>query len=60
MTEKLTQRPEWKTLEDHYHQIEHLHLRDLFKNDEQRGKTFSMTSGDLFLDYSKNRVTSET
>lgn len=57
---RLTERMEWRTLQEHYRKIKDLHLRDLFVEDQKRGERFSLTSGDLFLDYSKNRVTAET
>lgn len=56
----LSERPEWTALNDHWKQMENVHLRDLFVDDPQRAETFSMTAGDLMLDYSKNRMTSET
>jgi glucose-6-phosphate isomerase len=36
------------------------HLRDLFSVDPDRFQRFSLTLGDLTLDYSKNRIVSET
>ena len=38
----------------------HVHLRELFADDAQRGTDFAMTAGDLYFDYSKHRVTAET
>src|SRR4051794_18948750 len=37
-----------------------VHLRQLFADDVSRGETFTASAGDLFLDYSKNRITAET
>jgi len=37
-----------------------LHLRELFEADPDRGTTMAVEAGDLYLDYSKNRVTAET
>jgi glucose-6-phosphate isomerase len=56
----LTQRPAWKALEDHYQQVRDLHLRQLFSEDAQRGEKFTLEAIGIYLDYSKNRVTSET
>lgn len=56
----LTQRPEWKALEEHYRTIRDTHLRTLFHDDPQRGAHFALDAIGLYLDYSKNRVTSET
>ena len=52
--------PEWKALGEHHAQIRDAHLRDLFADDASRGTTFVVELGDLYLDYSKNRITAET
>ncbi|MES2765921.1 MAG: glucose-6-phosphate isomerase, partial [Bacteroidota bacterium] len=57
---KLTQLPAWKSLENHFKSVEPLHMRDLFKNDPERFKKFSVRFNDIFLDFSKNRITDET
>ncbi len=44
----------------HARETKGLHLRDLFAEDPGRAGAFSLEAGDLFLDYSKNRVTAET
>ncbi|MFH1037909.1 MAG: glucose-6-phosphate isomerase [PVC group bacterium] len=56
----LTELPQWKDLEKHYRKIRGLHLRSLFRDDPDRVARFSLTAGDLFLDYSRNRITEET
>ena len=56
----LTERPEWQALREHYDVVKDLTMRSLFEGDPARLSRFSMTAGDLFLDYSKNRVTEET
>ncbi len=56
----LTQRPEWKALEEHYARMRGIHLRELFAQDAQRGERFALEAAGLYLDYSKNRVTDET
>lgn len=35
-------------------------MRDLFSQDPERFEKFSLRTGDILLDYSKNRITSET
>ena len=55
----LTNLPEWKNLQEHFETIKDTHLRDLFA-DSNRADTFSLQVGDIYLDYSKNRITSET
>ncbi len=47
-------------LKDHRATLEETHLRDLFAGDPQRFEQFSLTLGDLTLDYSKNRITGQT
>jgi glucose-6-phosphate isomerase len=56
----LTQLPEWRALEGHHQEIEHLHLRTLFDRDSRRGERMSVEAEGIFLDYSKNRLTDET
>jgi glucose-6-phosphate isomerase len=51
---------EWKALGEHHAQVGELHLRDLFGDDPERGTRFGVEFGDLYLDYSKNRITAET
>ena len=52
--------PEWKALQFHHKEIKSFHLRDLFQQHPERAEKFSLEVCDLFLDYSKNRITSET
>jgi glucose-6-phosphate isomerase len=52
--------PEWEALLAHYEAHRGDHLRQLFAADADRGTTLVTTAGDLFLDYSKNRLTAET
>ena len=56
----LVESPAWKALSSHYQTIEPLHMRDLFAQDPERFEKFSISFGDLLLDYSKNRVTEKT
>src|SRR5579885_2196858 len=56
----LTQRPEWRALEDHYQATRTIHLRTLFADDPQRGERFALEAVGVYLDYSKNRITAET
>jgi glucose-6-phosphate isomerase len=57
---RINETPEWKALEAHFLVHRRDHLRDLFATDPDRGTTLTAEAGDLFLDYSKNRVTDET
>jgi glucose-6-phosphate isomerase len=56
----LTGRPAWKALEAHFDKVRDLHLRKLFADDRERGERFGIEDVGLYLDYSKNRITSET
>src|SRR5205814_4142279 len=56
----LSERPAWKALQAHYQQIQGKHLKQLFADDPARGERFTLETGGIFLDYSKNRITDET
>jgi glucose-6-phosphate isomerase len=51
---------EWAALQRHYEEIRPVHLRTLFAEDPGRGEAMTVEAGDLFLDFSKNRITAET
>ncbi len=57
---KLTDSAEWKALEEHFKSMSQVHMRDLFKDDPERFKQFTVGLNDILLDYSKNRITGET
>ena len=50
----------WKLLESHVTDIRDQQIRELFEADPHRFRDFSIRWGDFLLDYSKNRITSET
>ena len=56
----LTRRPAWKALSAHFKKIGSTHLRQLFAEDPKRGQRLTAEADGLFLDYSKNRLTTET
>jgi glucose-6-phosphate isomerase len=56
----LTERSQWKALLEHYDRIKDVHLRDLFHEDPDRGRRMALEACDLYLDFSKNRLTDET
>jgi len=56
----ITESPEWRALAAHFDEVREVHLRDLFAADPQRGDRLSVEAADVYLDYSKNRVTDET
>jgi glucose-6-phosphate isomerase len=65
-TLKAAQRPDitassaWNALQRHHDQIATKHLRELFADDPTRGTDLTLTVGDLYIDYSKHRVTRDT
>jgi glucose-6-phosphate isomerase len=50
----------WQALVRHHEQIGDRHLREFFADDPSRGTELSLTVGDLYIDYSKHRITRET
>ncbi|BBY34458.1 glucose-6-phosphate isomerase [Mycolicibacter minnesotensis] len=52
--------PAWNALRQHHQRVGDTHLRQLFADDPDRGERFTVTVGDLYIDYSKHRITSET
>ena len=50
----------WQALRRHHDQIADTTLRELFAEDPDRGRDLTLTVGDLYIDYSKHRVTRET
>jgi glucose-6-phosphate isomerase len=56
----LSERPAWNALQAHHQQIQGRHLKQLFADDPARGERFTVETGGIFLDYSKNRITDET
>ena len=57
---RIDETPEWHTLAEHHRDVRDVHLRELFASDPERGATMTVRAGDLYLDYSKNRLTRET
>jgi glucose-6-phosphate isomerase len=58
--DRIDQTPEWQALRKHHQELRDRHLRELFAADPGRGETMGCEAGDLYLDYSKQRVTGET
>ena len=50
----------WSALGRHFDQFAGTTLRQLFAEDPARGSDLTLTVGDLYIDYSKHRVTRET
>ncbi|HEX4777549.1 MAG TPA: glucose-6-phosphate isomerase [Acidimicrobiia bacterium] len=61
MTEpSITESSEWQALADHFAAIRDVHLRDLFATNPSRGERMALEVDGIYLDYSKNRLTTET
>jgi len=56
----LTKSAAWKKLEEHFAEINHAHMRDMFAEDPERFEKFSLQLNDILFDYSKNIINSET
>ncbi|MDY6996040.1 MAG: glucose-6-phosphate isomerase [Actinomycetota bacterium] len=56
----ITATPAWQALSRHHDEISATTLRDLFDTDPARGTEFALTVGDLYIDYSKHRITRDT
>ncbi len=56
----LKESPAWGALQAHYEKVKAIHLRQLFADDPNRGERFTVEGANLYLDYSKNRITDET
>ncbi len=51
----------WQALEQHFVEMKDVHMRDLFKQDQDRFTKFSATfDNQILVDFSKNRITEET
>jgi glucose-6-phosphate isomerase len=56
----ITATPAWDALRKHHEQIGETHLRQFFDDDPDRGRDLTLELGDLYIDYSKHRITRET
>ncbi len=50
----------WKKLQKQAAALETVQIRELFAQDTNRAKKYSLQMGELFFDYSKNRINDET
>lgn len=55
-----TQTQAWKKLKEHFKSVSGVHMKTLFEEDKGRADRFSISWDDFYVDYSKNRITSET
>ncbi|ETK23268.1 glucose-6-phosphate isomerase [Pseudomonas sp. FH1] len=56
----VTALPAWQALNQHRQAMQDFSMREAFNADPQRFSQFTLSSCGLFLDYSKNLITSET
>jgi glucose-6-phosphate isomerase len=56
----LLERPAWAALLAHHAWIGPRHLRELFAEDPRRGESLTLEAAGIYLDYSKNRITTAT
>ncbi|AGB25494.1 glucose-6-phosphate isomerase [Mycobacterium sp. JS623] len=52
--------PAWQALARHHDEIGTKTLREFFAEDPERGTQLALTVGDLYIDYSKHRVSRDT
>lgn len=50
----------WATLQKHFEELKDYHISQFFSEDDARAARFSIDWKDFYLDYSKNRVNSQT
>jgi glucose-6-phosphate isomerase len=55
-----TETQAWRKLEVHFLMMQASHMRELFEEDPDRFRKFSVQFEDILLDYSKNIITEET
>lgn len=57
---ELKQSNAWLALAEHYDEIKHVHMRDMFKSDTKRFDNYSLELNDILYDFSKNRINDKT
>ena len=50
----------WKKLNDHFLQMQHVSMKEMFAADSNRAQKFNMQWKDFLIDYSKNRINEQT
>ena len=55
-----TQTKAWEKLNQHYAQLKNVSMKEMFRNDTSRAEKFHIQWNDFLIDYSKNRISSET
>jgi glucose-6-phosphate isomerase len=60
MTQQLTDSAQWQALAKHREAFGETHLRELFATDPERAGRYTVSVGDLTVDFSKHLITDET
>ena len=60
MGSDITATTAWQALSRHHADVAATSLRELFAEDSARGSELALTVGDMYIDYSKHRVSRET
>ena len=55
-----TETQSWKDLVEHFKEMKSVHMKDLFADDPDRFKKYSIRFNGILVDYSKNIITEET
>jgi len=55
-----TQTKHWDSLKSHFEDIQSAHMREMFKADPSRFNRYSIRFEEMLVDYSKNRITTQT
>ena len=50
----------WKALQNHFDDVKHVNIKDLFSSDKERADNFKISWEDFYVDFSKNRITKDT
>jgi glucose-6-phosphate isomerase len=50
----------WQKLQQHFSQVQHVSMKELFATDNARAQKFNLEWQDFLVDFSKNRITQET
>ena len=51
-----TSQKSWSSLEKLYNQENNIHINDYFKSENDRLEKFTISFNDLYVDFSKNRI----
>ncbi|HUZ58428.1 MAG TPA: glucose-6-phosphate isomerase [Hanamia sp.] len=50
----------WKKLQDHFKEMKHVHIKELFRDHSDRFKKFSLAMPEIICDFSKNIINEKT